>query len=274
MTIKNVKRWAPQGVVPYAVAIAAIAIAFGVRYALHPLLQGHFPFITFLIGAFLIEFFFGLGPSLFVIVIGLAITVYFFIPPFNTLLTPEPMDLIITGGYILIASVGIFLIESLQRSRYEARLLQEIAQSRLEMLQRSEAGRAHAEETARASEERFHAFASGLPQVWYMRRHNGNFEYVNDQFYEYTGLVPGSLESNGWLKAIHPDDIERVKAEWNQVAETGEELSSRFRLRMADDSYRYFTGKFSCVQDKHGKIIKWIGVTADTDAFAQAVGRS
>jgi PAS domain S-box-containing protein len=263
MRIRNVKRWAPGGVRSYAIAVAAIMIAFAVRFALQPVLTDRYAFLFFAIAALLVEFFAGLGPALLVVASGLVIGGYFFVPPFNSLGMPEGFELVVIAFYLVVAMVGIILIESLQRSRYEARLLHEVAQSRLEMLERSHGQRLQAEEAARQSEERFQALASGLPQVWYMRRLDGNFEYVNDQFYQYTGLAPGSLEENGWLKAIHPDDVERVKSEWNRIAETGGEQSSRFRLRMADESYRYFAGQLSCIQDQRGKIIKWAGVSTE-----------
>jgi len=265
MTIRNTKRWAPGGASPYAFAIVAVVIAFTVRFALHPLLQGRFAFLFFTIAALLIEFYAGLGPALLVVAGGLVIGGYFFVPPFNSFDIPEGFDLVTIGLYLTIALVGIILIESLQRSRYEAQLLQEVAQSHLEMLERSESRRLRAEAAARKSEEKFHTLASGLPQIWYMRRLDGNFEYVNDRFYELTGLAPGSLEGSGWLKAIHPDDVERVKTEWSRIVETGEEHSSGFRLRMADGSYHYFAGRLSCIQDPRGKIIKWAGASAEPD---------
>ncbi len=233
MKIRNVKRWAPRPLVSFAIGVAGGVIAFGVRFALHQLLQGHFAFVFFTVAALVVEYFAGLWPALFVVAGGLLLGSYFFVPPYNILLIPEPQDVVFIGGYLMASLVGITLIESLQRSRYEARLLKEVAQSRLEMLERSNAERLRAEQAARLSEERYQALvASSAPQLWYMRRLDGHFEYVNDRFYQYTGLAPGSLEENGWWKTIHPEDVERVQRQWNAVAQTGEGASCGFRLRM------------------------------------------
>lgn len=272
MKIRNAKRWAPGGAGSYVIAVIAVALASGIRFALHPVLEAHLPFLVFTIAALLVEFFAGLGPALLVVASGYAIGTYFFVPPFNSFVAPEARDLIFTLGYLAVVLLGIILIESLQRSRYEARLLREVAQSRLEMLERSHAGRQRAEEAAVQSEERYRALASSLPQVWYMRRLDGNFEYVNDEFYELTGLAPGSLEGNGWLEAIHPDDAKHVKKSWAEIARSGQEDASGFRLRMANGSYRYFAGQLSCIQDKRGRIIKWVGVAADTSVREKVAG--
>jgi PAS domain S-box-containing protein len=264
MKIRNAKRWAPGGLQSYGIAAMALAAAAAVRFALHPILDNYLPYLTFTIAALLVEFYCGLGPALVVVTGGFLIGTYYFVPPYGAFLTPEVWDLVYTVGYLAIVLLGIALIESLQRSRYEARLLREVAQSRLEMLERSHAGRLLAEDAARLSEKQYQALASGMPQVWYMRRLDGNFEYVNNEFYELTGLTPGSLEGNDWLKAIHPDDTAGVRAAWNRVAHGGAEDASGFRLRMADGSYRQLAGRLSCIEDKRGKIIKWVGVLADS----------
>ena len=266
MNIRNAKRWAPAGAMPYAYSMTAVVIAFTVRESLHPLLQDRFAFLFFAIAALLVEFLAGMGPALLAVASGLVIGGYSFVPPFDSFDMPEDFDLVVIGFYLVATLTGIALIESLQRARYEARLLQEVAQSRLEMMERSDRQRARAESATRESEERFHALASGMPQIWYLRRLDGNFEYVNDRYYELTGLAPGSLEGQGWFEAMHPDDVERVKAEWSRITATGKAHASGFRLRMADGSYRTFEGQLSCIEDPRGKIIKWAGASDDARA--------
>ena len=263
--MKNAKNWAPSGIRPYAAAAVALGLASGLRFALHPILREYLPFLTFTIAALLVEFYCGLGPALIAMAGGFLIGTYFFVPPYAKFLIPDMWDLVYTVGYFAVVLLGIALIESLQRSRHEARMLRDVTQSSLEMLERSNASRLQAEAAAQRSKEEYQDLASGMPQVWYMRRLNGNFEYVNDRFYELTGLAPGSLQGSGWLNVIHPDDAEGVRKAWDHIAATGEEVVSGFRLRMADGSYRHFAGQLSRIQDKRGKIIKWAGVDSEQD---------
>jgi len=74
-----------------------------------------------------------------------------------------------------------------------------------------------------------------------------------------TGLPPGSLEAEGWIKAMHPDDVDLMKAIWQRVAETGGPEAAELRFQMSDGSYRLFRGLVQRVDDKHGRIIKWTG---------------
>ena len=169
MRLRNAKRWGPGGVRPYAVGVFAVTIAFTVRYALHPVLGDNLPFVCFTFAALLTEFFVGLGPALLVSALGLLSGTYFFVPPFNSFGLPEAQDLIFAGGYLSVTLLGIILIEALQRAKYQMRLIGDVAQSRLEMLERSDAGRTRAEARALQHEERFQSLASTLPHVWHIR---------------------------------------------------------------------------------------------------------
>ena len=85
MLIKNAKRWAPAGGKGYAMALLAFAIAFSLRYALHNFLDPLLPYLTFFIAVMIIQYQYGLGPALLVVVISIPTGMYFFIPPYNTL---------------------------------------------------------------------------------------------------------------------------------------------------------------------------------------------
>ena len=261
MHFRNAKRWAPTGIAAYLTAIGATLIAFGMRYAAQPVLNMHYPFLFFTIASLLVAFHLGLWPAVLVVISGLLMGMYFFVPPFYSFEIPDAVDVIFIFGYLAVALLGITLIEMLHRAKHETYLLQQVAQSRLEMLERSHTQRSRAEELAKKNEEHFEILASSLPHIWYMRRLDGNFEYFNERFYEYTGLTPGSLDNKAWLNALHPDDVAAVTAAWAQVAEDGVEQTSAFRLRLANGTYQRFEGFLSRSEDKRGKIIKWMETT-------------
>jgi len=246
--------------------LAAVVIAFGVRHALHAVLQAQFPFVSFTVAAVLVEFFFGLGPALVAVFAGLFLGTYFFVPPFGSLAIPEPLDLVFVGAYLVVVLLVVCLIEDLQRSRYALSLMKDVLQSRLEMLERSNAERTLAERSAQESGERFRALASSFPQILYMRRVDGEFEYLNEQFYRYTGLTPGSLDAVGWIIAVHPDEATAVSEACERVGRSGAEEMLQFRLRLADGSYENFAGPLCRLQGGHGLDIKWVGTVVKSSA--------
>ena len=257
--IRNARRWSPGGWLPYAGALATVSLAFLIRFELHPVLQSDYPFLLFTVAALLVEFFLGLGPALLVVVAGLLLGTYFFAPPYDSFLVPEPLDLFFVAGYLLVALLAIFLLEDLQRSRYALSLMKEVLQSRLEMLERSNTGRMLAERAAQENSERFRSLAASFPQILYMRRVDGEFEYLNEQFYRYTGVAPGALGAAGWMLAVHPEDTTLVTELCDRVGSSGVAETLKLRLRMADGSYEQFAGPLTRLEGKHGKDIKWVG---------------
>src|SRR5438046_4188 len=45
-------------------------------------------------------------------------------------------------------------------------------------------------------------------------------------------------EGFGWVRAIHPDDVDQTVGHWNKSISTGEPFQAEFRLRRKDGSYR------------------------------------
>ncbi len=257
--VRNARRWSPGGWRPYAGALAAVSLAFLIRFELHPVLQSDYPFLLFTVASLLVEFFLGLGPALMVVAIGLLLGTYFFVPPYDSIFVPEPLDIFFVGGYLLIALLAIFLIEDLQRSKYALSLMKDVLQSRLEMLERSNTERTLAERAAQENSERFRSLAASFPQILYMRRVDGEFEYLNEQFYRYTGLAPGALGDAGWMLAMHPEDTAVVTELCDRVGSSGVAEALKFRLRMVDGSYEEFAGPLTRLEGKYGKDIKWVG---------------
>jgi K+-sensing histidine kinase KdpD len=136
MEVQNARRWAPRGTRTWLAAAAALAIACGVRLLLHPLIGPYLPGTAFCIAASLVEYFFGLAPALTVMLLGLCIADYLFVPPYAALASFDRADLVLLISYPLVTLLIIILIESLRRSQFRAELIASVAQSRYEMLLR------------------------------------------------------------------------------------------------------------------------------------------
>ena len=171
-------------------------------------------------------------------------------------------DLALVFGYLVISAVGIFIIELLQRSRYELQLLRDVTQSQLEALKRSQKERGVAVEEAKLFEKRYDKLASQKSELLYMRRLDGNFEYINDSFYELTGLPKGSFDFRSWSTILHPEDLNVVTQEWRDITIEGYERGTSFRVRDANGNYKLLVGVLRCVDDSRGRKIKWIGVVS------------
>jgi PAS domain S-box-containing protein len=261
--MKNAGRWTPEGPLPVLVALAALALAFGLRYALHEILGEYESFSFFYVAALLVCAYGGIWPSLLVVGGGLILGIYFFVPPFGAFGPITELDLVRVSTSLISMLTSVILIEWLQRTRYRAKILILGEKFRSKRLEETIARMERAEREARHSEQKLETIVATVPEILYVRRLDGKFEYVSGQFYELTGLPAGSLEEGGWIKAMHPEDAERITALTNKVAETGADEAGSFRLKLADGSYRHFDGHCHCTRDRHGKIIKWVGRASD-----------
>lgn len=63
-----------------------------------------------------------------------------------------------------------------------------------------------------------------------------------------------------FLEQIHPEDRERVKADWDESLASGKVLNSAFRLLGLDGQFRQFLSRAAPLLDDNGAIREWLGV--------------
>jgi len=94
---------------------------------------------------------------------------------------------------------------------------------------------------------------------------DGDHDYYNARWYEFTGVKPGSTDGEGWNAMFHPEDQERAWAVWRRCLETGEPYEIEYRLRHHSGEYRWTLGRAMPMRDEDGKIVRWIGTCTDID---------
>ncbi len=61
--------------------------------------------------------------------------------------------------------------------------------------------------------------ADALPQPVWTARPDGGVDYVNAAWCSYTGLSVAASLDDGWLAALHPDDLVATTEQWRQAAD-------------------------------------------------------
>ena len=116
------------------------------------------------------------------------------------------------------------------------------------------------------SEERYRILMESIPQAVWRADTDGEVSEWNDYWYEYTGQTCEEASGFGWMKALHPDDVEGV-LERMRAAGAGRELyQAEYRLRRASDGgYRWHLAWGRPMKDKDGNILYWFGSVTDID---------
>lgn len=123
--------------------------------------------------------------------------------------------------------------------------------------------RHRAEEALRQSEARLRFLTEAMPQKIFATDPSGRAIYVNSQWSDFTGLSLDEVKGWGWLRLLHPDEIEENLKEWFHSTDTGELFSFEHRLRGADGTYRWHLSRAIPIRDSQGNIVEWIGSSTD-----------
>jgi PAS domain S-box-containing protein len=122
-----------------------------------------------------------------------------------------------------------------------------------------------AEKTVIASERNLSLIINTMPVIAWSARPDGNVDFFNQRWLDYTGLTLSEAHDWGWAKAFHPDDLGRVNDYWRSHILSGEPAEMEARIRKADGSYRWFLVRGEVLRDESGAIIKWYGTNTDIE---------
>jgi PAS domain S-box-containing protein len=114
------------------------------------------------------------------------------------------------------------------------------------------------------------ANAPDIPGLGWRAHPNGRIQFMNPAMLAYFGVSDDEMRRildvhDYALPFVHPDDLERIKAEWRRSIKTGEPLKIEQRLRRHDGTYRWFRDTAIAARDDRGRVIGWYGHTEDID---------
>jgi len=74
-----------------------------------------------------------------------------------------------------------------------------------------------------------------------------------------------------WKRLLHPEDYDRVAAEWRRCLETGDDFNIEFRFRRATGLYAWARTAARSSRDSQGRITGWYGIALDNDVYKKTV---
>ncbi len=120
-----------------------------------------------------------------------------------------------------------------------------------------------AEQALKKSEEGFKTLINSGPILMWTCTPDGQCDFLNAQWVEYTGIPETEQLGSNWLQQIHPDDHEHTTKDWQAAVESGNFFRSQFRIRHHDGHYQWFLTLANQIQNAEGKLLKWIGCNID-----------
>jgi PAS domain S-box-containing protein len=128
-----------------------------------------------------------------------------------------------------------------------------------------------AEEKLRQSELSLRQMTETIPEMLWSASPDGAIDYCNGRFLDYTGFSPDQVMSDGWMKLLHPDDVEPAVETWKSCVKSGAPYRVEVRTFHAPgNTHRWCVTSALPLRDQEGRIVKWHGTVVDMHDWKQA----
>ncbi len=130
--------------------------------------------------------------------------------------------------------------------------------------------RLRADDQLRQSRQQYQTLANIAPAGIFHTTPDGHTTYVNPQYSRISGWSREKLQGLGWVKAIHPDDRERIKAGWRKALKGKAPSSTTYRFLRPDGGIRWVIGQAQPERDPAGRLIGYVGTVTDITEWKAA----
>jgi PAS domain S-box-containing protein len=123
--------------------------------------------------------------------------------------------------------------------------------------------RKRAEDALLESEQRFRQLADAMPQIVWTARPDGNIDYLNRRWTEFTGLSE-TVSNDGWGQILHPEEAQAAGERWAASVRSGAPFDMEMRLLdRRQKTYRWHLIRTVAVHDEGGRVARWFGTGTD-----------
>ena len=88
---------------------------------------------------------------------------------------------------------------------------------------------------------------------------------------EMTGQSLIESAGDGWLNALHPDDVPATEQAWRFAMEQQKPYFAGYRLRMRTGDYRWFIARSAPLLDADGQLERWVGACIDVHELGRQI---
>lgn len=115
------------------------------------------------------------------------------------------------------------------------------------------------------SEKRFRVILDALPQIAWTSNVDGDISFVNQRWYDFTGLDFEKNKHNLWALTLHEDDLGPVSKQVELFMSQVKAGEVEFRKKRHDGIYRWHLARMQPVLNADGKLLFWIGTATDIE---------
>lgn len=115
----------------------------------------------------------------------------------------------------------------------------------------------------REKARRISAVLESLPHIAWTADAEGNIDYYNHGWYNYTNRDASEGLGDGWISIIHPDDLGLLASRWNESVKEGKAFQHAARFRRFDGVYRWHLSMGTPIFNHDKTVDMWVGTSTD-----------
>jgi PAS domain S-box-containing protein len=121
------------------------------------------------------------------------------------------------------------------------------------------------EEALIESEDHYRHTIELNPQIPWIAAPDGMIIDVSRRWESLTGVKKREALGDGWLKVLHPDDLQPTRIAWDQAIRTGDLLDVQYRIRRGNEPWHWMRSRAAPRHNASGEVIRWYGTVEDID---------
>jgi PAS domain S-box-containing protein len=123
--------------------------------------------------------------------------------------------------------------------------------------------RKQSERELRESEKRYQTLANVSPVGIFHTRCDGYTTYVSPAWCQISGLSAEEALGDGWLRAVHPEDRDRLSAHWQESTRLHTTSTADYRFVHPDGSINWVIGQAVPELDVDNQVLGYVGTITD-----------
>ena len=229
----------------YAIAGAAVLVAWAARAGLDAYVPDQVPFITFYLAVAVSGWIGGFGPAALATFGSAIVAGYFYVKP--DLASPSPD----VGRYVLI---GLFVLVGLGITAITSTLQEALARA-----QHATGGSGLDAARKAATDNRLRLLVQTAPAALFLTDRQFACTYCNPAWLAIRGRTLTQELGHGWWEGVHPEDLALRREAFAEAFLRNAEIAVDYRLRQADGRFRRVRDNLVVCRDGQGFVVGLVG---------------
>jgi PAS domain S-box-containing protein len=113
------------------------------------------------------------------------------------------------------------------------------------------------------SRSQAHAIGESIPFGIWISDPEGGMRYLSNSYLELVGLSMEEAAGHGWTRAVPPDEVEPMLADWLDCLAAGSAWEREYRVWGVDERWHTLLSRGYPVRSEGGAVLSWAGINLD-----------